>query len=308
MGNVVDLRKALSTDKLGTLGVRSPEQARRFIEKLRAEPTTLQYANVVQMSNESRVFNKLDITSRFIKPANEGIRLSDGDKVDPAHSTVTLTTYKYIGEMDITYETIEDNIARNQLIPQLRSLISRKVAEDISDYVMNGDTTSSDVELKRMNGFLKLATSNVYDLVNNPISLTHFDGALALFPLRYRTQLRNCKWILQPRTRDTYILGLTNVDTMLGDEARNTRLNPNPLGYPIQLDSIIDTYASGSNTDTRGLFTTPENMLIGIYRQFNIDLIDDRHREVFTLHVSGRVGCQYLEEEMVVKLNNIQIA
>lgn len=308
MGNVVDLRKALTTDVLGDLGVRTPTQAQRFIEKLRAEPTTLMYANVVPMINESRVFNKLDLTGRFIKPSNEGVRLTDSDKKAPEHSTVTVQTYKYMGEMDISYETVEDNIARNQLIPQLRNLISRKVAEDISDYVMNGDTAATDPELQRMDGFLKLATSNTYDFANNTVTLALLTNAKKNFPLRYRTQLRKCAFILHPNIRDDYINTLTNVDTMLGDQARNTYLNPRPLGHKIQEDSIIDTYLNGGDTNSKGLFTPLDNMIIGIYRQFNIQLIDDPYREVFTLHVSGRVGCNFLEEEMAVKMNNIQHA
>jgi len=306
--NAVDtIRKAvLTTPELADYGVKTPQQMSNFIELMRREPNIFRYADVVSMSTKKRVFSKMDITRRFLRPGAEASGLTDSEFGNADYSETELDTVKVIGELPISYEALEDNIAGNNLMRSLRSLIMKRVTEDFGDLVWNGDTTSSDPYLAQLNGILAQISTNSYDFSNNTVTRTNLGSTYKQVPNKYLSRINQFKFYLHNIPIFDYMLSLAGVAADRGIQINESTYNPTPFGNEMVPSPLIGTYANGSDTNSQGVFTLPENIKIGIYRPFNIKMIDVPREEQMVLHVSGRIGVKLLVEEMAVLMDNVK--
>ena len=321
MGNVTDLRSFLLKQKgtkvekntivtgdINDFGIVNPEQGKRFIDKMREHSALMNYANITQMTTPVRKISKIDFLERFLRDSTEGSALTAAEKSSLDFSETTLQTYKKKGEIDISYETLEDNIERSRLLPHIQGLITEKLADEIGDLCINGDTTSTDPFYQLFDGFFAQAASNVYDLTNNIMDSDEALNVVRSMPDRWsKVKYQTGTYILRPNVWLDYQDSLTSRETPLGD-AILTNKQPvgNIRGYSVWKEPIVQTYINGTDTNSKGLFTDPKNLLVGIYRPVKIRIIDDQYAEKFTVQGTVRFGCVFIEEEMVVLIDNIK--
>ncbi|MFP9167082.1 phage major capsid protein, partial [Enterococcus faecalis] len=85
-------------------------------------------------------------------------------------STVNLSTKEVIAEVNITYDTLENNIEKDGLQNTIMQMIAERAAVDIEELLVNGDTSSSDSYLAQLDGIRKQATSHIVDAAGEELT------------------------------------------------------------------------------------------------------------------------------------------
>jgi hypothetical protein len=143
-------------------------------------------------------------------------------------------------------------------------------------------------------------------LTNNSITESYLASIRKTVPDQYASLLRNFKYYLHPDVVFNYVENIAQVSSGLGDTALTTAWQPAYYGHKFVESPLISTYLNGTDTNTQGIFTMPNNIKIGIRRPFNIKMVDVPLEDKFTLHVTGRIGWAVLVEEMAVLIDNIK--
>ena len=186
MRNQDIIRKAeMSLSALKSGGLMNPAQASAFIRMVQNTPTIFSESRVIQMENDSQKFEKIGFGQRILRAAEEGKALTDDQLTVPATSTVQLNTKEVIAEINITYDTLENNIEKDGLQQTIMQILAERAAVDIEELVVNGDTSSSDPYLAQLDGIRKQTVSHVIDGNGEELSRATFKKGLKAIPAKY---------------------------------------------------------------------------------------------------------------------------
>jgi len=288
-------------------GLLSPEQANLFIDKVQEQPTILNQARIVRMNAPSRKINRLGFDSRILKAATQAGSanddgsndryLAEADRSSPTSAQITLTTKEVIAEIRLPYEVLEDNIEGQSFESHVMGLIAARAAQDLEEWVIQGDTASGDAFLALNDGFLKSATSNVLDNASLGISPTMFKTALLTMPQKYLRNLTQLRHFVTVADHIRYRDNVSKRATGYGDSMLTTNAPINAFGVQVDAAPLM--------TASTGLFTFPQNMLFGIQRQVQVETDKDiRSREIIIV-LTARIDAKWDDEAAVVKMINI---
>lgn len=305
---------------LATGGLLNPEQSASFIRKLLAAPTILNQMRTVVMSSPKRNIDKIGFGDRILMPAQSGVALqADFSATDrrskPTTYQVQLDTKEVIAEVRLPYDVIEDNIEQGDInatgaggpngsgVVQgtfkdtIISMIAERVAVDLEELAILGDTGSGDAYLALIDGFLVAATSNVV-VVGAPISRTVFKNGIKTMPDQHKRQLAGMKNFVSMDNYTEYSDTIASRETSGGD-AINQQITPTlwALGTRVEGASVMPAAS--------GLLVTPKNMIFGIQRKISVEVDKDISSRVFVIVVTARIDFKYEEEEGVVKYTTI---
>lgn len=314
------LRKAdiAVSDLVSGGGYLNPEQANAFIRKLLIQPTLLAQTRRVVMNAPIRKINKIQFADRILMPSpGSGVALDANTSATNRRSKATteqiqLVTDEVIAEVRLPYDVIEDNIERGNvgamtdvggspmsggLKDTIMTLIAERVALDLEELAILGDTGSGDAYLALQDGFLKRFTSNVVDAGGAQISRTVLKNGMKALPPQYRRNRAAMRHFVSTEQEIEYRDTLAGRETSLGDA---------------QLQSTAMVYGAGAGVEgvglmpgASGILTNPLNLIFGVQRDimFETDkIITDR---VYVIVVTARVAFQVEEELAGVKYTNM---
>ncbi|MED4548164.1 phage major capsid protein, partial [Bacillus licheniformis] len=171
MRNQEIIRKAeMSLATLKSGGLMNPAQASAFIRMVQNTPTIFSESRVIQMENDSQKFEKIGFGQRILRAADEGKALAKDQLTAPVTSTVELNAKEVIAEVNITYDTLENNIEKDGLQQTLMQMLAERAAVDIEELIVNGDVASSDPYLAQLDGIRKQSVSHIVDAGGEQIS------------------------------------------------------------------------------------------------------------------------------------------
>lgn len=307
MSVIQEIRKAaLNTDDFTDFGIKTPQQWKNFIHKLREQPNIFKFARVEALPTKEDKIPKIGFRGRLLTPAREDSTFLDADQKKPYLEEVTITVQKMWGEIAVSYETLEDNIRGTNIKQDIRKIITEKVAEDLADLFWNGDATLLDKFLSQTDGFLKRAISNEYDFNNAPTTKEKLANTYRALPNVYKKNRSKLRYLMHTAPVFDYQETLTNLQTPMGDKAKVSAFLPKAMGIGFEEAPLIAPYMNGADENSKGLLTFPKNLIIGFRRQVNITMIDEPRHERLVFHVSLRAGLNFEEEDAVVLMNNIQ--
>lgn len=296
-------------------GLLNPEQTDAFIRKLLVQPTILASCRTVRMNSPQRKINKIGFGSRILKPAVSHTPLSSGDRSKPTTEQVTLSTKEVIAEVQLPYDVIEDNIERGGieenvaagpdggtqfgggLKDTLMSLIAERVAVDLEELAIQGDTLSGDAYLALVDGFLKLATAHTVDQGNATVDRAMFKAGLQAMPDQYLRNLAALRHYLATDKVIDYRDSLAARETILGDSQIQNVNGVNGFGVPVEMVSLMP--------GAKGLFTNPQNLIFGVQRRINMEVDKDIRSRAYIIVVTARVDFAIEETDAVVKYINV---
>lgn len=308
------LRKAdiAVSDLTSNGGYLNPEQSDAFIRKLLVAPTLISQVRRVSMSAPIRKINKISFASRILKPAVASTALSSGDRSKPTTEQITLTTNEVIAEIRLPYDVIEDNIERGSIgtyneggspnasggfRDTIMTLIAERVAIDLEELAILGDTASGDSYLAMQDGYLKRMTSNVVDAGGAGISRTVLKNGMKTLPSQYRRNRGAMRHFLSTEQEIEYRDTLNNRETSFGDSQYQSTAPVFGAGAPVE--------GVGLMPSARGFLTNPLNLIFGIQRDISMEtdkIITDR---VYVIVVTARIALQIEEETAAVKYVNL---
>ena len=301
-----------SVGDLSTGGLLNDEQSNQFIRKLLVQPTILNQSRVVTMSSPQRQINKIQFSSRILKPAVSNVALAVGDRSAPTTEQVLLATTEVIAEVRLPYDVIEDNIERGNIgmhtdtngtptsggiRDTIMTLIAERAALDLEELALLGDTGSGDPFLALLDGWLIQSTTNVVDIAGAEISKDTWKQGLQAMPDQYLRNRPAMRHFCSVDNEIAYRDSLANRETALGD-AQIQGTSP-VFGFGVAVDAAALMPASN------GLTTNPLNMIFGIQRDIHIETDKDISARVYIIVLTMRMDFKYEEEEAVVKYTNL---
>lgn len=288
-------------------GLLQPEVQDRFYRLVIDSPTVFNEVRTIQMNAPEMKIPKIGFGSRVLRTApTTGDALDTGandrwlpaaDRVKPDFGLVTLNTVEYIAEIHLHDDLLEDNIEREVMVDTIMSLLADRVALDLEELVILGDTTSVDTYLKSADGVLKLVTSNVVDAGAAPVSASVFNSMKKQLPTRYRRNFPAMRFFTSMNVESDYRLAVSNRGSALGD-AVLTGSAPLPvLGIPMKGAALMP--------ETNGLLINPQNIIFGIQRNVRIERDRDIRARSWIIVLTMRVAIQVEQEDAAVLLKNL---
>ena len=313
------IRKAdlVISDLTSNGGYLNPEQSNAFIRKLLAAPTLLAQVRRVSMSAPIRKINKISFQSRILNAGSGGTgtyptALSSSQRAAATTEQIQLQTHEVIAQINLPYDVIEDNIEGGNVgtfneggnppmaggfRDTIVSLIAERIAIDLEEQAINGNTSSGDSFLAQTNGYLQLIQSNIVDAGNQSINRTILKNAMKTLPSQYRRNRAALGHFVSTEQEIEYRDTLAARETSLGDA---------------QLQSTAPVYAAGSPVvgvplmpGSTGILTNPLNLIFGVQRDIMMETDKIITQRVYVIVVTARVAIQIEEELAAVKVVNL---
>lgn len=322
MNNKQIIEKAdMTLADLSSGGLLNAEQAAKFIRIVQVQPTILKQVRMVTMGSPQKNIDKIGFGARILMPATSGVALAadaspTNRRSKPTTSQIQLNTKEVIAEVRLPYDVIEDNIEQARMglgvdngvtnsgkpvqgsfKDTIVQMIGERVALDLEELALLGDTASGDAYLALTDGFLKLTTSNVVDQASGVISKTMFKNGLKALPKQYHRNLAALRHMVSVNQEIEYRDSLANRDTGLGDSIVEGFRGVFGYGVPVEKTPMMP--------EDSGLLINPKNMIWGIQRKISMEVDKDISSRVFIIVVTARVDFQIEDELGAVLYENI---
>ncbi|WP_408893498.1 phage major capsid protein [Paenibacillus taichungensis] len=295
---------------LASGGRMNEQQFNAFYRRMIAAPTILNSARTVPMNSDSQKIEKIGFGQRILRPGVEGTALTEGQRTKPTTGTIKLNTQEVIAEINISYDTIENNIEGDNIRTTIMNLLADRAALDLEELIINGDTASSDEYLALIDGVRKKVSSHIVDAEGEAIAKEIFKRGIKAVPNQY---LRNpADWRYYTNTgveldwRDSF----ANRQTSGGDQSLDGGRLVNAYGVPVNGIAMLQPYNVTSPvayTDvTDAILTHPKNIVVGMNRKLQVEVDKDITRRVFIIVLTAKIDVQLEEEDATAKIIHIK--
>ncbi|HHV62114.1 MAG TPA: phage major capsid protein [Firmicutes bacterium] len=292
-------------------GLLQPEQANKFIDMVIDTPTIFKNARMERLAAHKRVIDKIGFDRRILRPAVENTPLAEADRSKPTTGKVEIDTKELIAEVRLGYQVLEDNIEGRNLEDHIMKLIADRVALDLEELIIQGDTSSTDPYLKVMDGLLKRITSHVVDAQKAAISKALWKELFKAVPTKYIRNKKEWGFFTSHNVEVDWRDYLADRATGAGDRFLLEDVPAVAYGVPVygcaMMPEAQDT-ATPPNTLTSAIFTHPQNIIIGFHREISVETDKDITARQFIIVVTCRVGLALEEEDATAKMINIKVA
>jgi len=292
-------------------GILQPEQANQFIDFIYNEPTILRQARFIRMNAPQRNINRMGFGSRILRAARQtGSALDAGgndryvraaDRAKPQATQIQLNTSEVIAEVRLPYEVLEDNIEGESFEAHVLRAIATKVAEDLEELALWGDTTSGDPYLALQDGWMKRANLHVFDNLDTGFNANTITSGLLMMPSKYLRNMPQMKAFVGLRNQLRYAQYLSARGTAMGDAALQGTIPLKAAGITVEGAGMLDVHGDGD----QGLITMPQNLIWGVQREITIETDKDIRSREYIIVVTARVALQVDDRDALVRLDNI---
>lgn len=309
MDNRILLEKAdLDTGQLVLGGELTPATAQRFIRILIDESVVMPMATVVPMRAPQQRLDKARFSTRALRAGTEAQALPVNDRTRPDLSREELNAQLFRAEVRITDEALEDSIEGGNFRDTIISLLGERIALDMDDMIVNGDTASADPFYAKFDGILKQAAVNVVSNGSNPISKTILRDMLKAMPTEFLRNKRRLRYLTSVDAEIDYRDATNARETTLGDvyleEDRPVAYSGVPL---LDVPVFPENLGVGTN-ETQILLTDPKNINVGIWRKMRVETDKDISAGVLVVVVSLRFDTKFTERSATVRADNVTVA
>lgn len=309
MSNVEVLKKIeMLSSELNNGGLMPPKVAKKFIQNAVLAAPMLRLMTTYMMTEPEQKFPKLTISGRVLHAATESETPPAANFTAPTTDEVSVTTKEMVAIVPLSDSVLEDNVEGKQLWRSVESLMRRKVAADVQENFVSGDTTSSDADLALFDGLLALVTSNAIDASAAAWSETLATNGMLAMSEEYRDQERaNLRWFGSETTELKYRLSLSTRATPLGDIYVNQKRGVSPMGVDmINIPGWPANQSPGSRTTE--ILMNPKQFIGGWHRDIRVEFERKATARKTYMVISIRVGCNLEVEVATSSVYNISVA
>lgn len=286
-------------------GILVAAQARNFIRTLIDESVVMPMSTVVPMRAPTQRLERIKFGSRVLRAGAEGQALGAADRAKPDLSRSELNAQLFKAEVRLNNEVLEDSIERQQLRQTILAILAERIALDMDEVIINGDTTSSDPFLAKFDGILKQSSVNLVDAGRNPVSKTLFRDMLKAMPTAFLRNKRKMRFLVAVDTEIEYRDAVAARETPGGDMYLQ---EDNPVTYsgvPVIDVPLFPETLGGSNDEQVALLTDPKNVNVGIWRQVTMETDKDISAGVLVVVASLRFDTKLAEPSATVKAQHL---
>lgn len=289
-------------------GLLQPLHAQRFMRQLVDEAVVLKQGTVIPMRSPKQVIDKIKFATRVLHPGYEARALPEADRSKPTTSHIDLDAKLYKGEVRLTNEVLEDSLERGDLKQTVMDLLTERIALDLDELVVRGDTASSDSYLATLNGLHKSVTSNVYDHGDTTTNRTLWKSMLKALPTPYLRNKKRMRFFTSSDSEIDYRDALADRATAnLGDRMVEYDAPVMYSGVPVIGVPIFPENVGTSSHCTSPILMDPKNMAIGIWRNITIETDKLVSEGVVLIVVTLRMDMKLIDETAAVKAINVKV-
>jgi hypothetical protein len=288
-------------------GLLQPAQAMKFMRVLIKEAVILKLATVTPMRSPKQLIEKIQFGSRILRAGNEAAALPVADRSKVTTSEVELDAKLFKAEVRLNNEVLEDSIERGQLRQTIMQLMAERIATDMDEVIIQGDTASSDRFLARFDGMLKQSTSHVVDEGLGFTTKQTFRNLIKAMPSEFQRNKKDLRYLTSIQAELDYRDSLADRGTVGGDRFLTEDV---PVLYGgvavVGVPLFPETLGSGSNT-TDVVLTDPKNVNVGIWRNIRVETDKLVSEGVLIIVATLRFDVKYQHEPAVVKGINVRL-
>jgi HK97 family phage major capsid protein len=301
---------------LATGGLMLPEQSNSFIRILTQDTAFLDDVRLINMSRPKMTVNKLDLSSRALRVANQGLissplsgeegprALSRANRSKVTTTKVELDTYEVIAEVNLPYEVLEDNIEggaidNTRFQQTVLDKLAARIRVDIEDVMLNGDLGSGDAYLAARDGVLIQSISNIVNNGGAALDAVTFNEMIQTLPDKFKRVINRYRFYVSHNKRLQYMMQVAQRQTGLGDSVLvgGNGVNFAPFGVPL--------IGAAAMPSSQALFIDPSNILFGVQRNMRMEFDRDTRERVLIIVFTMRFDFKVEQENMIVKATNI---
>lgn len=299
-------KAAMTLADLSSGGLMNPTQANEFIRMLQDSPTILNACRTVPMDHDTMKIEKIGFGQRILRPGVETIALADDQKSKPTTSKIELNAKEVIAEINLSYDTLENNIEGDNLKNTIMQLIAERAALDLEELIVNGDKASSDTYLKLIDGVRKQAVTHVVDATSTVISKDILKNAKKALPAKYLRNPADFRFYTSQNAATEWMDVVAARATALGDTALQGG-KASAYGIPVEGIAMLQPYDNGSGVQVSdSILTHPKNIVVGVSRRMSIEVEKDIRARMFIIVLTMKIDAVFEEEAAVVKIKKIK--
>ncbi len=288
----------------------SVEQVTQFIELMAAQQVLLSDVRTVTSSAAKWQESILNFASRIARPGVEATRLATGDRVKPDTGLVEISTVLLRGEVPVSDEVLEDNVAGQNLVNSLERTISDRFGYDIEDLLANGDTTNmSDSYLAQLDGWLAQAKNDGNSIDGSTYGQDYqeiFRVLLNGMPARFLRNLEtDGRFYIPKRTEQKYRDILASRGTPLGDLMLTGKQE---LRYQGILVLGVPSIAISTDDKASILLTNKNNLYAGFHRAMKFETWRDPREGATSFVITARVDAKVAVPEATVTAYDVDVS
>ena len=290
-------------------GLLQPAQAQKFMRILIKEAVVMKNATVVPMRSPKQLIEKIRFGSRILRAGSESTALPVADRAKPDLGLVELDAKLFKAEVRLNNEVLEDSIERGQLRQTIMQLMAERIATDMDEIIVQGDTLSSDTTLAVLDGILKEAQSQVVDTAGGTTTKNVFHQMVKQMPSEFLRNKKELRYLTSIQAELDYRDSLAERATVGGDKWIADDVPVMYTGIPIVGVPLFpeNIQYSGSNT-TAALLTDPKNINVGIWRNIRVETDKLISEGVLLIVATIRFDVKFAHEPAVVKSINIKVS
>ena len=298
------MEKISTTDVSG--GVLPRELRDEWFEEVQDESVVLNRVRTVDMPREKMRVPKIGVGERLRTSQAEGTANSEaGVSTD----SIDMDAEKGAVYWSLTREAVEDSV--DDVPDIVLSQMSQQWAVDTEDLGFNGDESTTGFTAQN-DGWFTIAESRgapVYhhddagDGTGNPQPINNdmFHGAIQTLDSKYLRS--DPSFIVNQKQLQEYANNLIGREDGLGAQVLLGESEVNPFGY--------DVVGTAMCPEDKALFTPEENLLYGIHRDVEIDVLEDsddiHEQDLFAKYaIRARDDFQVEDENACVRIEGIQ--
>lgn len=334
----------LTTDMIGTNGngtarggYMNPYQVKTFMEWIQDDAPLLGMIRTEMLSAPVREVDRTGIGQRVLHGRTEGQALTDAQKTKPEFGKIEISTKKVMAQVDLSYETLEDNIERGNFRTRVMKMMASQISRDLEDFIINADTTipasgaghaiytTGDDLLCLQDGLIKriysqkpsgmphqnLTGGHIIDAASDTIAMSHWFDLEDAIPEKY-FRSGGYVWLTSRGIDLSWREYLTNRQTALGDMFVISNTEAKALGRRIVTSPFIPSKVSmaagvmSPGTNSFLMLLQPQNLIMGVWRNLMIEADKDIERQVYKIVLSMRVGLSVEEPDAIGLIENIK--
>lgn len=288
--------------------VLQPEKAKKFLKLLIKEAVLMRMITVVPMKSFKKQIDKIKLADRIMRPGSEATALPLGDRAKPTLSQVELDVKLFKAQINLSDETLEDNIEEGDFKNTILALMAERLSVDIDEILVQGDTSSSDTFLAQFNGLLKQIVSNTVNAGTVNLDKNILRDTLKAMPTEYLRRKRELKFLTSIDAELDYRDSLSDRQTALGDDSVT---EDRPVKWSnidvIPIPMFPENLGGGTNC-TDVVLTNPKNFNLGIWRDIKFEWDKDIEAGVTKIVATMRMDAKLAEETATVKTTNVLVA
>lgn len=280
-GSAKLLQKSLKTTDFTASNTLGTEEADVFISEVVAESVIFSNATIWRTSKPSGQISFYDLPGYIVESVAEDTDTSN--VFNPTFRRVAFATRKIRAAIDVTSESLEDNIEGPAFQAKLMSDVIRQVSNNFETLAWVGDSAQGGTDsysrlIKTNDGWLKqLGASSGAALVNGNgkrMSFALLDKMFAALPHKYKSPqyLSKLRWIISWGSALALVTDGATRATNLGDQLRTTGSLPLVHGIPFLICPLFPEDQSISGTASLGsevLLCDPKNLTMVMQRDIS---------------------------------------